>query len=341
MAVLLFGTTGTSQERTAEPAFVAFRVDEHRVIATLTVTEPLARQVREGLSPEPVARFGYRHFEPPASWHDRVPADIRDARRWTIHAGPGQVFAAETERLVGGNAQCTEAVAVLLRIDAPRAEAFAALPARYFIAGPARPEAPAAATASAVRSLPSPVFTVPQRQAFESTLNQLLARELPRVRAEAAPGLRRMAASTVGHQRSWARQRQLMEDELASGRGRLTYDIQSFLLAPDGVPIHFVRAEWSVQRRQAFAASLWMRGAQPTEIIQTDLRPASWLRMFLFQGKVATEQLGLVLNVLDRDGDGWGEVLMSQSGYEGLRIQLFEYSPGGFQPAGTEFACGC
>jgi hypothetical protein len=34
-------------------------------------------------------------------------------------------------------------------------------------------------------------------------------------------------------------------------------------------------------------------------------------------------------------------VLMSQEGYEGLSIQLYEYSPTGFQPVATEFACGC
>jgi len=128
---------------------------------------------------------------------------------------------------------------------------------------------------------------------------------------------------------------------MRGGRGKLTYDIQSFRLAPDGVPIHFVRAEWAVQRRQGFAASLWLRGEELVEVIQTNLRPASWLRMFEFQGKVAREHLGLILNTFDRDHDGWGEVLLAQGGYEGMSISLLEYSPTGFEPTGIEYAYGC
>jgi len=332
--LLLTQNEARHQDPAPEPAFVAFRVDEHRVIATIRVMEPMAKQVREGLSAEPVARFGYQHFELPASWRERVPAGIRDAKRWVVHAAPGQAFDAEAERIVGGNAQCTEAVGVLLRIDAPRAAAFAALPARYFVADASVPrDVPAAGSRSPVRVLSSPALTVEQRRAFESILNQVLMQELPRVRADAEP-------HRVGS-RARTPQRREIDEALARGHGELRYDIQSFQLAPDGVPLHFVRAEWSVQRRQGFAVSLWMRGEQPIEIIQTNLRPASWLRMSLFQGKVAPEHLGLVLNVLDRDHDGWGEVLMSQDGYEGRSIQLFEYSPSGFQPTGTEFACGC
>jgi hypothetical protein len=43
--------------------------------------------------------------------------------------------------------------------------------------------------------------------------------------------------------------------------------------------------------------------------------------------------MGLILNVLDRDGDGWSEVLFSSEGYESRSISLLEYSPAGFQPA--------
>ena len=56
------------------------------------------------------------------------------------------------------------------------------------------------------------------------------------------------------------------------------------------------------------------------------MRPASWLRMFEFQGRVTPDHLGLVLNVIDRDGDGWGEILFLQAGYEGFSISLLEVS---------------
>jgi hypothetical protein len=63
--------------------------------------------------------------------------------------------------------------------------------------------------------------------------------------------------------------------------------------------------------------------------------------MFEFNGHVMREQLGLVLNVFDRNRDGWGEVLMEQSGYESTSLTVLDYSSGGFQPAGIELSGGC
>jgi hypothetical protein len=86
---------------------------------------------------------------------------------------------------------------------------------------------------------------------------------------------------------------------------------------------------------------LWLRGEHPLEVIDTNLQPASWLRMFEFQGKVAREHLGLILNVFGRDHDGWGEVLIAQGGYESMSLLLLKYSPTGFQPTGIRYAYGC
>jgi hypothetical protein len=150
-----------------------------------------------------------------------------------------------------------------------------------------------------------------------------------------------MASSPVAYHRSWARQQQAVDEAMQRGRGRLTYDIQSFRLAPDGVLLHFVRAEWTVRQRQGFAASLWLRGEHPVEVIDTSLQPASWLRMFEFQGRVAREHLGLVLNVFDLNHDGRGEVLIARGGYESMSLSLLEYSPTGFQPTGIAYDYGC
>ena len=111
---------------------------------------------------------------------------------------------------------------------------------------------------------------------------------------------------------------------MESGRGRLQYNVQAFQLSPDGVPVLFVRAEWLVGRRQGFVASLWVRAGEPIEVLKTDVRPAEWLRMSLFQGGVSPYHMGLILNVVDRDGDGWGEVLFAWGGYEGRSISLLE-----------------
>ena len=339
-AALLTGVTAAGQQRGPASGFVAFRVDGNHVVATLKVLG-ISKQVTDGLSAEPMARFGYRYFEPPPEWREENAADMRAGDRWQIHAGPGQAFQAETERIVGGNAACQDAIGVLLRVVPEQSDAFSALPAKYFLAERSTALQPSKTESGSVVRVASSPSTAGFRRALESTLNALLARELPRVRADAAPGLARMASSPVGYHRSWARRQQAVEEAMQTGRGALTYDIQSFRLSPDGVPLHFVRAEWAVRRQQGFAASLWLRGEQSVEVIQTNLRPASWLRMFEFGGRVAREHEGLVLNIFDRDHDGWGEVLMAQGGYESMTISLLEYSPTGFQPAGIEYAFGC
>lgn len=47
---------------------------------------------------------------------------------------------------------------------------------------------------------------------------------------------------------------------------------------------------------------------------------------FEFQGHVTRDQLGLVLGVIDRNRDGWGEILFLQSGYEGFSLSVRSYS---------------
>lgn len=340
-AALLTDVTVAGQEPGAGSAFVAFRVDFNHVIATFKVMDTSAKQVTDGLSAEPMARFGYRYFDPPAPWREQGAADMRAGDRWLIHSAPGQAFQAETERIVGGNAGCQNAIGALLRVVPEQSDTFTGLPAKYFLAERSMTLQPSKAeSGSSVGIAPSP-STAEFRRALESTLNALLVRELPRVLADAAPELARAASSPVAYRRSWARHQQAIDEAMQSGRGELTYDIQSFRLAPDGVLLHFVRAEWTVHRRQGFAASLWLRGEQPLEVIQTNLRAASWLRMFEFQGRVAREHLGLILNIFDRNHDGWGEVLLAQGGYESMGISALEYSPTGFQPTGIKYAYGC
>src|SRR5688500_11477057 len=135
--------------------FIAFRVDDEHVVATVLTPRGVdAPQVREGLSPSPVARFGYEYFEPPDFW-GTLPDDHNVGDRWWIHTAPGQVYEATVERHVGGYfGGCTEAIGVLLRIAPANARAFRAVRSRYFVATPARTEAPNAGTRSAIRALP-------------------------------------------------------------------------------------------------------------------------------------------------------------------------------------------
>jgi hypothetical protein len=134
------------------------------------------------------------------------------------------------------------------------------------------------------------------------------------------PGWRR----ADDRRRASARRLRALDDALQRGRGRLRYDIQSFQLSPDTVPVHFVRAEWMVDGRQGFAASIWLRGEQRLEVVDVDVRPAQWLRMSEFDGAVTREHLGLVVDVFDRGHAGWGEVLMGHGGYESMSLSLLQ-----------------
>lgn len=340
VAVILAAATLYGQSASPASEYIAFRVDAERVVATVLVRDVNLPQVREGVSRPPVARFGYEYFEPPDSWgelrHDHTVGD-----QWLIHTAPGQVLQATVERRVGGYMGCEEAVGVLLRVAPRQAKAFGEVHARYFVATPAPAGTPDATTLRpAIRTLPA-ALAPDVRRSLELVLGDTLARELPRVRSEAAPLLARGLTATYRDDRAWARERLQIEDVMARGRGRLHSNVQAFQLSPDRVPVFFVRAEWLVGRRQGFVASLWLRAGQPIEVLETDVRPAAWLRMSLFQGGVRPSHMGLILNVLDRDGDGWGEVLFASEGYESRSISLLEYSPSGFQDAAIHLSGGC
>lgn len=320
--------------------YIAFRVDDERVIATVLVRDATSPQVREGLSPRPIARYGYQHFAVPASWRERQPFDVPRADRWTVHVSPDQIIEAVAEEVVGGYAGCQEAVGVLLRALPSHATTLAASSARYFVASPFAARSTAVTAASAAIGM-RPVPAAPEwRASIEAVLDQRLAQELPRVRAEASARLATMEASSVGYHRSWARERQRVETAMERGEGRRVYDVQALQLGP-GEPVYFVRAEWLVGGLQGFAASFWMRTDPRVRILEEHMRPASWLRMFEFQGRVTRDHLGMLLNVIDRDRDGAGEILFLQAGYEGFNIAVREFSPNGFEPAALTYGGGC
>lgn len=263
------------------------------------------------------------------------------AKRWIVHAGARRTFEAVAERVVAGNAACSPAAGVLLTVLPKDAPALAAIKQRYFVVEPATSEA-AVRTAgrSSVGVLPDSTATPDLRRKLEQVLDNLLQRELPDVQKDAAPELARMSSSDVGYHRSWARERQFVEKGLSAGRARLFYDLQPFRLSPDGVPYYFVRAMWRVDGRLAFAVSLWLRGDDLT-VVWRSLRPAAWLRMSEFQGRISTEHLGFVLNVIDREGDGWAEVLFGWGGYESRSVEEWRLSTFGFEPTGVSYAYGC
>jgi hypothetical protein len=89
--------------------------------------------------------------------------------------------------------------------------------------------------------------------------------------------------------------------------------------------------------------SAWARPDRDMLLEAVSTRPSRWLRMNEFQSeRLGLDDLGVILNVFDYDGDGWGEVLIGQRLYDGFHIYLLEYSEGqGFQRTGIAYRYGC
>lgn len=333
-----------SRPMAVEPAqeFVAFRFDDQHVIAVVNDSE--LADLNETVTPsaKPAAQYGFEYFDAGPARLAKVPAPIASAKRWIVHLASGVRVGATAERVIAGHPSCTEALGVLLTIDPRQQAAFAAQKARYFVAAPAADSVPATPPGASTHiGLALNALSPDRLQALETLLAGVFARELPGVQKAAEPEIARMAESTVDYHRSWARARRDVDAGLAAGRGRLTYDLQGFHLDPGGAPMYFVRAEWRVDGRVGFGVSLWLQGGTTLSVVDQDLSPSRWVRSFEFQGEVGREQYGLVLNVLDRDGDGWGEILFARGGYEGFGIQLLELTPTGWTPAGASYGYGC
>lgn len=338
LLAVAFGAGALPQGQSAPTEYVAFRFDDQRLIATVLVREATTGQVREGLSPRPAARYGYQFFTIPPWWRER-PFAAPPLGRWIVHLSADIVIEAAAEQVVGGYAQCQEAVGVLLRPTSGDSKKLTASASRYFVASPVGAASPSRPDRSSIGAIPLPPSSQ-WKAAVETALDGLLAGELPRVRSDAAAELSRMEASTVAYHRSFARELRRIEAAMERNEGKREYDVQAFRLGPADT-LYFVRAEWLVQGRQGFAASLWLRTEPHFEVIETNVQPASWLRMWEFRGRTKRENLGLVLNVLDRDRDGWGEILFLETGYESFGISLRRYSATGFEPTGLTYGGGC
>lgn len=334
IAALVIAAASELMAQAPRPAtsFIAFRADDQHVVAVMVEVSDQPDTVDGS---QPAARFGFEYRDADPAIVAAVPREVFAVKQWTVHLAPGRRVSASAGRIVHGGAACTGLAGMLLQIDPEDQQTYAARPEKYFVVD-AADGAKTAASLSSSRALP-PV----DRTQLESLLNGLLKRELPTVRDEAADEIDRLAAGEPGHQRNWAIERRELDRDLEAGRARLEYDVQAFDLEHNGPPRYFVRAEWAVDGRPAFAAALWIKGGDALSIVDQDLRTAKWLRMFEFQGRLAPELYGLVLNVFDRDGDGWSEVLMARGGYESNTLELIALTPKGFVPTGISYSYGC
>ena len=321
----------TAQAPRSASSFIAFRADDQHVVAVMV---EVSDQPDTVAGSAPGARFGFEYRDADPAIVAAIPQAVFAVTQWTVHLGPGRRVSARAGRIVHGGAACTGLAGMLLQIDPADQQAYAARPEKYFIVDAA--DGTKTAAAPPPRELP-PI----ERPKLEALLNALLKRELPAVRAEATAEIDRLVTSDVAYQRRWALERRELDQALDAGKARLEFDVQAFDLERNGPPRYFVRAEWNVNGRPAFGAALWIKGGDPLTIVDQDLSTARWLRMFEFQGKVSPELYGLVLNVFDRDGDGWSEVLMARGGYESNKLELIELTPEGFVSTGISYSYGC
>jgi hypothetical protein len=107
-----------AQKPALEPRdYIAFRLDDERVIAVLkTIDDPGPQRKEQEVSSPPAASYGFPIFEPPAEWLKSVPPTMRTGARWKVDVGGGRTLDAVAERVVGGQPQCSGAVGMLLRI---------------------------------------------------------------------------------------------------------------------------------------------------------------------------------------------------------------------------------
>src|SRR5687767_1812547 len=106
LAVLVSGGARPQGQTPPAPEYIAFRVADDRLIATVLVRDGVPPQITEGLAPRPPARYGYPHFALPTWWRDRQPFVVPSTTRWSVHLSPGHVIQAVAGDVVGGYAGC-------------------------------------------------------------------------------------------------------------------------------------------------------------------------------------------------------------------------------------------
>ena len=313
---------------------VAFRYDTGRVVFVVGSLSGVYQRDLEALPelPAPEARLSALQLY--RADLENVPgaADIAgwfdDADRWSVDTGRERVRA-KIERFAPALRPCEAVLAAIAAVEPGDRARFDRVREKYFLVqrdtgGTPPPSGPISLSA------PDPPLTSDERLAIEDRLKAALVDELARVRG--------------GDYDNWRRGPywRAIDERIARGEGTLDFDTQMLRGAPDSVPRLHVRASWVIDRRIVFLMSAWIRRGVRLNTEAVDSRPSTFMRTKLYEDTPFTrEWLGLLLNVFDRDGDGWAEILTTSWGYESAAVELFEYSESGPQPTGITYAHGC
>jgi len=329
--------------------FVAHRYDDTRVVFSLEKTFPDEPELRRRSlaqnptrMPDPAAKLaGMTLWKMDESFWKRHARDLPGpvpGDRWVVEAGGLSTYHCTIENLAIAEVACSTAIVAIGQVDPAEQEAFKHVNEKhYLVVSEANHVAvPLSETGPAILK-ETPALSPTAKERLEAALQEQFQRELPKVRRAAASSYALMAQ--MGREHPW----QLRDERLAQGEGKLFYDLQAFRLTPDGQLRYYVRAQWTLDRETAFLMSAWARPDRDMLLEAVSTRPSRWLRMNEFQSeRLGLDDLGVVLNVFDYDGDGWGEVLIGQRLYDGFHINLLGYSEGqGFQRTGITYRYGC
>jgi hypothetical protein len=315
------------------------RIDRRHIVALFGGGELYLPQAafEAGAVGTPEARFG-RVIDVPDSLLEKVignRAHITDT--WIVDAGRRGRFHFRVERLVLGHKDCGEGWGVVAGVAADEAAVFDAVPEQYFAGRRERLAAP-----------PKPITKV---GAISLTLSDVdraaLTTLVETERQRAWPALHRQAEDIYARMRDGAEAQtwRALDARFDRGEAVLDYNFQAFRMTPDGDPRLFVRATWRIAGTVVYAMSAWVHLSGGFSIDDVDASVTLHLR-YGSEGvgnPWRDEFLGVVLNVLDTDGDGRGEVLLTVAGYESQGMELFVYpiAPGRPHVTIATYSDGC
>lgn len=318
---------------------IAQRLDDGRVVVMLSKDEPedMTMKQVEAIGPEigpAFARFLTGAREAPAEWvRKETGQDIPIGDRWMVDAGRRGWFSASIERHLLTSVGCGASGAVVAKVSDSQLPVFSKVSEKYFAARAldswTPPDKPTSVGPAAFSPTP----------AQRTELERLLLAEA----ASTSSALLAAEEATTHNRRTLDKWSPIYK-RLAKGEATLNYDVQAFRLTPDRAVRLFVRARWHMDGRPVYLLSAWVRVGSSLAIESSDAFAARFPWFHEFQGdSLDLTRNGQVLNIMDVDRDGFAEVLMLDTGYEGIRLELFRYPTArdGARSVVATFGAGC
>lgn len=295
--------------------------------------EGMGKKAAEGMS-TPVWELGPKLLDAHRDSFDKVHA----GEQWQLELSADSRIPVVVEKPVALPWGCDNSsyTAAFIAEALPGAQAaLAAAPKRYFLVhkSPAAFSAKPGPNQAQIRALfdwkPTPEVRSSIEQAIDAQLKAVLASEQP--------------------SGSYADAAKQFAEQAALGKVKLIYETDALQLSPDGFPLLFVRARWMADQQHALLMAFWLRVGPEVkrEVVVGYANAVHWLQPWppsaatLTEEAVSLNQLDHVLNVFDRHGDGYGEVLMYQAGYENFAVRLIRYTQTGLVLTKISMGDGC